>query len=86
MKMLAHRSEKTLRSGTRWPFNCCGAGYRKATKANTHLMNNRHGIFIVMGKVGEEKNDNHIVKHVETRAGTLTISIRRTHDVSGSLL
>lgn len=86
MKML-NKYGGTLRSGASWPFNCCGANYRKRTRRNDHLMVNKKGIMIVLGKVGEAGNrDGHIIDHVETPFGTLTISIRTTVNAPRNLL
>lgn len=77
----------TLRSGRAYPFNCCGADYRKRTRVNDHFMLNKKGIMVVQGQVGVEGDINgHEIKHVHTRFGTLTVSVRKTHNAPRNLL
>lgn len=67
-----------VRAGTWNPFYCCGATYRSSKSKPTSLVNTK-GILVVTAKVGEAGEvDGHIVDHVKTREGVITVSIR-TH-------
>jgi hypothetical protein len=55
---------------------CCGSAYRTSSPKT---ISNAKGIVLWEKKVGKEQStDKMDVKHVQTKNGTLTISIRKT--------
>lgn len=73
-------------AGSSFPFNCCGATYRSSRSKPTALVNTK-GILVVTAKVGVAGEiDGHIVDHVETREGVITVSIRTHGNARRNLL
>jgi len=57
------------------PFSvCCGSHYSPGAKK---IPTAHKGIYLVEGIVGNEKNTpTHVVKHIQTRSGPITVDTR----------
>ena len=72
------RFNSSSRAASSWFANCCGASYPKITD-KTKITATQKGFRVFDGAFGQEyEGRKQSVKHIHTKNGTITLSIRHT--------